>query len=305
MKRIVGLYLGAVLAAGARAAELAEVSEEALYELGSTYGAPQLHGFVFIEGRYIPPPYTVTRKGNAIFINRIQVEQPVPWGRGVAPADGAPGTAAAAAPAAKKSVDADGDFEEVAPAAEAAAPAAPAPAAEPAKPKTVKSIDDLFDDEEPAAPAAPAPQAVPAAGPAPAPLPAAAAGGGATERSSEEVKRDKEALIAHLDRIRKGYEQSLARGDMFFFGQRHNRVNGNYGTARTLMGVLPKALRNAQSPQDLLQRLNAGGVYFIDLGICAELYRNKMTFPQLEERLAKIEQNEAMEAQRRKAATAW
>ena len=64
-----------------------------------------------------------------------------------------------------------------------------------------------------------------------------------------------EACIANLDRVRKGYEQSLTRGDMFFFGQKHNRLNGNYGTARTLMGVLPKALRYAQSPQDLMQRL--------------------------------------------------
>jgi len=268
-------------------AQFPEVSEEALAELGSTYGIPQMNGFVFIEGRFIPPPYTVTRKGNGIFINRMQVEQPVPWsGFAAAGTNGAE-------PPAKKAVDADGDFEAVEAAAKPApaAPAAPAvpagePAAEPDKPKTAQSIDDLFADE--AKPAAQAPALQPAAG-----------------RTPEDVKAEKDALRANLDRIRKGYEQSLHRGDIFFFGQRHNRVNGNYGTARTLMGVLPKALRHAESPNDLLQRLTQGGVYFIDLGICTELYKNKTTFPLLEERLLKIEEAEAVEAMKRKPANVW
>ena len=103
--------------------------------------------------------------------------------------------------------------------------------------------------------------------------------------------------------VRKAYEAALGQGEVFFFGQRHNRVNGNYGTARTLMGVLPKALREAQSPQDLLQRLNDGGVFFVDAGICSALFKNKSTFPQLEERLKKIQEDEALEAERRKRAS--
>jgi hypothetical protein len=82
-------------------------------------------------------------------------------------------------------------------------------------------------------------------------------------------------------------------------------VNGTYGTGRALMGVLPNALRYAASPQDLQQRLQQGGVYFIDAAICAELFRNKATFPQLAERLRKIEEAEALEALKRKPARAW
>ena len=303
MKRIALGWVAALLLGRAWAAELPEVTESAQEELGTTYGVPQMNGFVFIEGRYLSPPYTVTRKGNGIFINRVLVEQPVAWSH-VAPAaaeEGEPAAAAGQPPAAPKAVDADGDFEEVAePAAAPApeAPAAPADAAEPAKPKAVKSIDDLFNDEQPPA-AAPAPAAPEAAG-AVAPAPPAVA-----VRTPEELKQEKAALVASLDRLRKGYEQALSQGEIFFFGQRHNRVNGNYGTGRTVMGVLPKALRQAQSPQDLLQRLNQGGVYFLDLGICSALYKNKTTFRMLEERFAKIEEAEAAEAKRRKAATAW
>jgi len=267
----------------------ADVSERAVAELGSTFGLPQMTGFVFIEGRYLAPPYTVTRRGNGIFINRVFVEAPVPWIATPVAEDDVVVPAAGAA----KAVDADGDFEEEAPAVQQApVPATKAPDA----PKVAKSIDDLFDDDFPDAPAPAARgQGVPAALP----------GGDDQAGGESAAKRDKSTTLAQLERIRKGYENALSQGEIFFFGQRHNRINGNYGTARALIGVLPKALRSAQSPQDLLQKLNQGGVYFIDIAICTELFRNKNTFPLLEERLAKIEMTEALEAAKRKPVKGW
>lgn len=303
MKRWMTAGFGCLFAWGCLWAELPEVTEEAMSDLGVTYGTPQMNGFVFIEGRYLPPPYTVTRRGNGIFVNRIQVEQPVAWTFFAAAAE-------AGGEPRKKAVDADGDFETVTPAAApAAAPAeAPAaPAAEPAAPKAVKSIDDLFADDAPAAPAK-APEAAPAAeaaaekAPAPAAdaaAPAAAQQAAAVRRSPEEMKRLKEELRTKLDTLRKNYELALARGEFFFFSERHSRLNGNYGTARTLLGVLPGALRSAQSPMELMQLLNQGGVYFVDLASCTALYRNKTAFPLLEERLRRTEEMEALEASRR------
>lgn len=257
MKIWIFVLLAALCAwGGAHAAKLQEVSEAAIEELGTTYGSPQMNGFVFVDGRYLAPPYTVTRRGNGIFINRIQVEQPAVWPRGGGDAP--------------KAVDEDGDFEVV------------EPEPEPMQAETEKeatSIDDLFADED--EPAAPAPKAVQ-------PRPVA---GGAEESGAQVAER--------IDKMRKSYEQALARGEIFFFGQRHQRVNGNYGTARTLMGVLPGALRNAVSAQDLQQRLRAGGVYFVDHAICAELFKNKSSFPLLEDRLRKIKSAEAEEARKK------
>jgi len=295
------------------AAGLPEVSEQAVAEMGTTYGIPQMNGFVFIEGCYIPAPYTVTRKGNAIFINRIQIEQPVSWSA----ITGVPEQPA-------KSLDANGDFEVVAPANDAAsaqdsaAPEAPIPA-----PHPVKSIDDLFADDDPAA-AKDASAAPPAPAPAPegrrplksiddlfgddaqpaAPAQGGLAASGARTRTPDDVKRLKEELRAQLDAQRKNYEQALAKGEIFFFSQQHGRLNGNYGSARTLMGVLPTALRYAKSPQDLQQRLVDGGVYFVDMAVCAALYKNRLTFPLLEERLKRIEEAEALEAARKARAQA-
>lgn len=275
--RVVGIAAVAVFAARA---QLPEITETALAELGIAYGVPGMSGFVFVEGRYLAPPYTVTRRGNGIFVNRVQVEQPVVWPRGVEPASAA------------RAVDADGDFETVAP--EAAQPAPAQPVAEDAQKKAVKSIDDLFADEE-----------EPAAAPQPAAARPAPAASTQAVRSPEDHARDKAQVIEGLDRIRAGYEQALSRGEIFFFGQRHNRVNGTYGTARTLMGVLPKALRYAESPLDLQNRLKQGGVYFLDIGICGELFKNRNTFPLLEERLRKIEADEALEAMKKKAVRPW
>jgi len=228
-----------------------------------------MNGFVFVDGRYLSPPYTVSRKGNALFINRIQFEQPVPWSR----------FEESKSPEAK-AVDADGDFQKV--------------DAAPAKPAAANKIDDLFADDN---------AKTQATQRAAAEEKAAAAAPAEPKRSPEELKRLKDELRKGLDGRRRAYEIALGQGEIFFFGQRHNRVNGNYGTARTLMGVLPKALREAQSPQDLLQSLNSGGVYFLDLGICSALFKNKNTFPQLEERLKKIQDDEAVEAMRRNSSS--
>ncbi|MDD4101062.1 MAG: hypothetical protein PHU80_00325 [Kiritimatiellae bacterium] len=250
-----------------QAAWLPDVTEQALAELGVAYGTPQISGFVFIEGRYIPPPYTVTRRGNGIFINRIQVEQPVPWTNGTP-------DSALAGDGVRKTVDADGDFEEVSPTVEPV--------------KQANDIDELFNDiGTPAArPEVEQPESMAVRGP-------------------EQIKLAKEAMLEGLERLRKGYEVALGRGEIFFFGSQ-KRVNGNYGSARTMMGVLPKALRQAQSPQELHHSLRQGGVFFIDIGICGELYRNRTTFPLLEERLKKIEESEALEeARRNKEARRW
>ena len=168
-------------------------------------------------------------------------------------------------------------------------PAAPAPARAP-------SIDDLFadDDEEvktppprPVAPAvAPAPAAVPKKTVKPAdaaPLPPVT----------------KQRLKEGLDTLRLRYETALSRKEILFFSYGHTMITGNRGVARTLIGVLPTALRASTSPADLLARLQAGGVYFLDLETARMLYRNKLTFPQLQLRLEKIKRDEAFEAKER------
>ncbi len=90
----------------------------ALKHLKGTRGKPIRKGVVFVNGRYLPPPYTVWRKGTAIFIGKTQVTgQIVPWSAFVMAQGSEDGAVAAPKPVERK----------------------PAP--------VVRSVDDLFDDE--------------------------------------------------------------------------------------------------------------------------------------------------------------
>ena len=48
-------------------------------ELGETHGKPVDSGFVFLDGRYIDAPYTVSRRGIEVLINGIVVRRAARW----------------------------------------------------------------------------------------------------------------------------------------------------------------------------------------------------------------------------------
>lgn len=47
--------------------------------LGRDEGTSITNGFLFVDGRYIPPPYHVTRSGNLILINDIYIDKSGMW----------------------------------------------------------------------------------------------------------------------------------------------------------------------------------------------------------------------------------
>lgn len=53
--------------------------QSTILALGVEESTPITNGFVFIDGRYIPPPYIVKREGNGIFINGNLIEERLPW----------------------------------------------------------------------------------------------------------------------------------------------------------------------------------------------------------------------------------
>jgi len=81
----------------------AEVTSEAITALGVTEGKAQANGFVFFDGRYIQAPYTISRRGNGLYVNRFAVLESSEWAtlRGAHRTQG-------------KFLDEDGDFEIVA-----------------------------------------------------------------------------------------------------------------------------------------------------------------------------------------------
>jgi len=246
----ISLFFSFLLVSGVLA-QLPEVSAEAIEALGVTTGTPKRNGFVFIEGRYLPPPYTVSRKGNAIFINRIQVEQPIAW------------TAEALTPSAvptPKKVEPPKKDESEKPSIFSPASETPELVAVPES-QVGKTLDALFNE--------PATNSV--------------AGNDAStlDKKAPQVvltQKQKVEFRQKLDAIRLRFELGLGQGEIYFFSQKNGRLNGTYGTARALFMVLPEALRYAQSPQDLLSKLYQGGVSFLDINACNDLYKHKLNF---------------------------
>ena len=114
IKHILIAALAATLFANAADSVFEKVPDAARKALKGARGKSVRKGFVFINGHYLPPPYTVARYGTAIFINNVQATgQIVPWKTFL-------------------STQAGG---------------ASAPASSPAMPaRKVSAIDDLFDD---------------------------------------------------------------------------------------------------------------------------------------------------------------
>lgn len=115
---VAALALGALWAA---APKFEVVPTAALQHLKGARGKPIRRGVVFVNGRYLPPPYTIWRRGTAIYVGEVQVTgQVVPWSAFMLAQNSSGGFAAPKKEEAKK----------------------PAAAA--------RSVDDLFDDDEPA-----------------------------------------------------------------------------------------------------------------------------------------------------------
>ena len=129
----------AVVVSAAEAAEakrsFGTVPKQALVELKATVGKPFSSGLVFIDGKFIPPPYKVERFGTAFRINGQQVtRQVIPWDEFLKTQPGVRIEQIEIAPSA--------------PAESAAPETAAAEAAEPADDDSDISddFDDLFDD---------------------------------------------------------------------------------------------------------------------------------------------------------------
>ncbi|MFA7172614.1 MAG: hypothetical protein WC340_04240 [Kiritimatiellia bacterium] len=304
MKKKLTFFLMVCLTAACHSLEaksLPEVTQAALSEMGVTYGIPQMSGFIFVNGRYLPPPYAVTRRGNAIFINRHQIEQPVAWSyfdSSVVDTPEAidPGELNAESNVLDQKPRGEGESADAAPAKVASIDALFSEDVDAGADTAVKEqgvqnishIDDLFtDDEPPKRPVANLFQ------PQPAPVKEAKP---AVSQTTEQLQEKKEILKARLDKKREFYERAIAKGELYFFNTSHNQINGNYGTARTLIEVLPGALRYSRSPSELMSFLRAGNVYFIDLTTCEALYKHKTTFPLLQQRLDNIKEMEYLKA---------
>ena len=275
MKKVImllalALALPAVLLAAPR-----KVPTAALKALKVTRGKPISTGVVFMDGKYIPPPYVVERYGTAIRINKIQVTGPlIAWEEFLKTQPGAkvttsttemPAEAVPEEEAEEEEEDSMDDYlddddplaalfdDEPAPAKKAAKPAKKAAKRKPAGPKQVTTTKVEFN--------------------------------GTFEMNAASTK-----LVDGINRRRTAIDQKLRNDGFYFFGSNYNGANGDANIAAKMLAALPDAMRSAGSAQELHAACREKGLVFLSERVCRDLYANRTDYVKLIDRRKKMEE---------------
>ena len=251
--------LAAFLCAAMAAAAMQEIPKESAKALGVTRGRSFSSGVVFVEGKYLPPPYVVERWGTGIRINSIPVTgQIVPWNDFLKTQTGVKVTKTEIPPAPKKQSYEMDDF----------------------------SLDDLFDDD-------PKPSKKRKANR----KPVAPSYSTSYSLDGEFVKNEvSKSMVARVNAVRTEIDRILRIGGFICFGEKYSRISGDSNSALALLEKLPGLMRSSATLSDFKSAVRAAGLVYLPEVICEEIYRNRIDYPKLQERYEKIKGD--MEIQR-------
>ena len=246
------------------------VPKESAKALKVTKGKPFAAGAVFINGKYIEPPYVVERWGTGIRINQIPVTgQVIDWNEFL-----------------KTQPDVKIEKKAVVP---ESAPVQPTPApakpvAEPPASSEMSSLDDLFDDDPKPAKPTPAPATpVVSAEPKP-PRPATAYVLSGEFKPNEDSK----ALLKRINATRTEIDRTLRSGGFICFGDSYSRVQGDRRTLMELLEKLPELQQRSPDEQAFCDGLREAKLVYLNEVLSWELFRNRMDYRKLKDRREKL-----------------
>ena len=249
--------------AAKRGAAFATVPKQALVELKATVGKPFSAGLVFVNGKFLDPPYKVERYGTALRINGIQVtNEIIPWteflktqaGARVEKVDPPPAAAASAqetAPVVEESETSDSSIDD---------------------------IDDLFDDDpkpKKKVAAKPAVKRTPKAAPPPQPTTTVVLDG-------EFVANDKtKAMVARINKERTRVETVLGKGGCYFFGVRYTPISVDRMPAEMFLSSIPGVMKSNTVFEPFSSAARAKGITFLSEAVLRDLFRNRLDYIRL------------------------
>ena len=246
--------LAALLCAATAAAAMQEIPKASRTALGATRGRSFSSGVVFIDGKYLPPPYVVERWGTGIRINSKQVTgQVIPWSEFLKTQSGVKMTKTEVQPAQPKpqSFETD-DF----------------------------SLDDLFDDDP-----KPRKQRRPQASRRQTDPSCSVSYSLEGDFVANEASK---SLVARINAVRTEIDKILRRGGFICFGESYSRISGDSSSAVKLLEKLPGILRSSYTLSDFKCAVRSAGLVFLHETLCEELYRNRIDYPKLQERYEKL-----------------
>lgn len=236
--------------------------------LGVTKGKPFEEGVVFINGKYLPPPYTVERWGTGIRINRRKVSgQIVEWSEFLKTQSGVKVTRQAVPE-------------------QPAAPVELAP--EPGSEGSVEdsSLDDLFDDDAAGKSKSKAKKrtvrkAVRKTNPT-----------STYALEGDFVLNDAaKSLVARINAIRSEIDRTLRMGGFVFFGDNYSRISGDSRTADRLMASLPEIMQKSDSERQFATAAREANLVFLTDRLCGDLFRNRIDYRTLQERWQQMQKD--------------
>jgi len=243
----------------------AAVPKQALVELKATVGKPFSAGLVFVNGKFLDPPYKVERYGTALRINGVQVtNEIIPWTEFLKTQPGVrvekvepPPAAAAPAP-----------VQETASAAEETA----------TSDSSIDDIDDLFDDDpKPKKKVAAKPAAVKRQPKAAPPQPTTT-----VVLDGEFVPNDKtKAMVARINKERTRVETVLRKGGCYFFGTRYTPISVDRMPAEMFLSSIPGVMKSNTAFEPFSSAARAKGITFLSEAVLRDLFRNRLDYIRL------------------------
>ena len=243
----------------------AAVPKQALVELKATVGKPFSAGLVFVNGKFLDPPYKVERYGTALRINGVQVtNEIIPWTEFLKTQPGVrvekvepPPAAAAPAP-----------VQETASAAEETA----------TSDSYTDDIDDLFDDDpKPKKKVAAKPAAVKRQPKAAPPQPTTT-----VVLDGEFVPNDKtKAMVARINKERTRVETVLRKGGCYFFGTRYTPISVDRMPAEMFLSSIPGVMKSNTAFEPFSSAARAKGITFLSEAVLRDLFRNRLDYIRL------------------------
>ena len=253
--------------------------------LGVTRGKLFSKGLVFINGKYLPPPYVVERWGTGIRINSTPVTgQIVDWNEFLKTQPGV------------KTVTSEPESVAV---SESAEPEAEAEATSETQPveaaaADVNSLDDLFEDDsdendvkkKPAvARSTPKPKVVHKPAPKPRATVSYVLEGDFVP--NEETK----ALMKRINQTRTDVDRTLRSGGFLCFGDKYPNLSGDSRLLKKLLSKLPELQQQATDEADFVSSAYAANIVYLNETLLRELYKNRIDYLQLKRLRAKLNDN--------------
>lgn len=244
---------------------------EAVKALKITKGKPFSKGAVFVDGRFIEPPYVVERYGNVIRINKIQVTNPIyDWSEFLRTQSDVKVTRTESAPVADPKP--------------APPPPPPPPVVE--NDEEVDLLDELFGDA-PAKPKKPVRKPTPVR--AAAPRPAAPKVTTTLSLSGAfEMNAKSTMMVNKINAQRTEIDASLRRGCFICFGSTYSRVLGDKGAMQKVLQKLPEIMKQHSDFAPFAAAVRKEGFVYFPSNLVRQLFDHRVDYLKLQKRWKQV-----------------